>query len=305
MCSNGGPSPLARGKLRRCRARRTRPTDHPRSRGGNVCRNKNCKSLQGPSPLARGKLQRRHAVNSGRGTIPARAGETKSQRHTSSPVRDHPRSRGGNSGPAISTPSLSGPSPLARGKRPDLGPRVCQRGTIPARAGETYRRGWRCRGVWDHPRSRGGNSPNGFPLMLLTGPSPLARGKRVAVAQGLQRLGTIPARAGETGRKRLREQATPDHPRSRGGNSSVSGIAPERTGPSPLARGKRSTAGFPVSAVGTIPARAGETGTRRATSEPARDHPRSRGGNPSRTTLMMAVMGPSPLARGKPKRPCA
>ena len=111
-----GPSPLARGKhyfygawdwyVRTIPARAGEtpetcgfilsPTDHPRSRGGNVDSRMCAWWLRGPSPLARGKRIYRANTVEQFGTIPARAGETSGARSRWPTPRDHPRSRGGN-----------------------------------------------------------------------------------------------------------------------------------------------------------------------------------------------------------------
>ena len=48
-----------------------------------------------------------------------------------------------------------------------------------------------------HPRSRGGALINDLRCVIAKGPSPLARGSRVGEAAVGERLGSIPARAGE------------------------------------------------------------------------------------------------------------
>ena len=91
-----------------------------------------------------------------------------------------------------------GPSPLARGKHVPDAALAVDAGTIPARAGETVAQLAGDAGLRDHPRSRGGNSINETGKYVGKGPSPLARGKRSEGTNRERRLGTIPARAGET-----------------------------------------------------------------------------------------------------------
>ena len=175
--------------------------------------------------------------------------------------------------------SLPGPSPLARGKHGNRGQHEMTSGTIPARAGETWR-GWAsASGTRDHPRSRGGNEDMGEISHIVHGPSPLARGKPIAPLQIDASEGTIPARAGETGTPRMRSARCTDHPRSRGGNAGLTRSRRSRKGPSPLARGKPLAASNLSFTSGTIPARAGETSTHAALVLAIGDHPRSRGGN--------------------------
>ena len=193
------------------------------------------------------------------GTIPARAGETPAINHHALKQRDHPRSRGGNSGACIGKDGWQGPSPLARGKPGDSLERGRAQGTIPARAGETV---FYCLSEhlhWDHPRSRGGNLMPGDGDRVFAGPSPLARGKPKLGTKFTRKDGTIPARAGETSTAPRANHCAGDHPRSRGGNGISPRCATPSTGPSPLARGKRWLMRLAWMTSGTIPARAGET----------------------------------------------
>ncbi len=71
----------------------------------------------GPSPLARGTHDIRGAGFDGGGTIPARAGNTRSGWRLSSRMWDHPRSRGEHLALDLYPGRGPGPSPLARGTR--------------------------------------------------------------------------------------------------------------------------------------------------------------------------------------------
>ena len=233
----------------------------------------------GPSPLARGKHDKKAPTNVAQGTIPARAGETRTLAPSFQPMGDHPRSRGGNLDIGADGGVGEGPSPLARGKRRRCSMSALLNGTIPARAGETQAQdGIDCQ-TEDHPRSRGGNCPPCCSAISSGGPSPLARGKLRHCAEALLLKGTIPARAGETDSYRLRAASFRDHPRSRGGNRACACRMARSMGPSPLARGKRSPRSRCRLRTGTIPARAGETVLHLAAGAVVRDHPRSRGGN--------------------------
>ena len=115
-CQSTGPSPLTRGKPRRCapgrthtglipaHAGKTKPTiahiitnaAHPRSRGENRVLKPGGYLLAGSSPLTRGKHPhpgpRAHAW----GLIPAHAGKTGQKTLALLRIRAHPRSRGEN-----------------------------------------------------------------------------------------------------------------------------------------------------------------------------------------------------------------
>ena len=114
-----------------------RPWDHPRSRGVYSTRAKHCIPGMGSSPLARGLLAAHRQLPQPARIIPARAGFTLGLRSPTSPVRDHPRSRGVYTAGRWQLSSTHGSSPLARGLLSmchDLRP---GEGIIPARAGFT------------------------------------------------------------------------------------------------------------------------------------------------------------------------
>ena len=274
-----GSSPLARGlrsgtpcgvedwriiparagfTCRPTRARSTRP-DHPRSRGVYPVWALVRLSVQGSSPLARGL---RPTCTSGRshvGIIPARAGFTCTAAPGSSCHRDHPRSRGVYTVSSTLTPSNAGSSPLARGLLEGHA-RVHRQGRIiPARAGFTTARCRTTRSPEDHPRSRGVYYLTPTERRSLAGSSPLARGLLGWKRGTLQARRIIPARAGFTERRFLRQLHRGDHPRSRGVYK-IKTLTDENTGgSSPLARGLRNYHDFQRPARWIIPARAGFT----------------------------------------------
>ena len=147
--------PARAGFTSRPRPRPLPPWDHPRSRGVYVHIILAVSLIAGSSPLARGLLNIVGGEYSVSGIIPARAGFTKSRQAPSCHGADHPRSRGVYLSCAVSTTSLTGSSPLARGLHNRSPEGQGGRRIIPARAGFT---------AWlnssavispDHPRSRG------------------------------------------------------------------------------------------------------------------------------------------------------
>ena len=134
---------------------------------------------------------------------------------------------------------------------------------------------------------------------MLSGSSPLTRGK---LKQGLQHgrpEGLIPAHAGKTGSPPRRFSACPAHPRSRGENTLIRADDKKFEGSSPLTRGKHQRAQGPERTRGLIPAHAGKT-TAVASKETAdRAHPRSRGENRRHIQTHPGETGSSPLTRGK------
>ena len=193
-----------------------------------------------------------------------------------------------------------GSSPLTRGKRvrglvDDLGLRL-----IPAHAGKTNPANVRGRRDSAHPRSRGENSPETSDKDVVTGSSPLTRGKRSHAGHGHDRPRLIPAHAGKTACHVSGRPSQWAHPRSRGENGGrVAGLRGLR-GSSPLTRGKLR---LHITAAGRwrlIPAHAGKTSIRFLSRAESSAHPRSRGENRASLRRCRAALGSSPLTRGKP-----
>ena len=153
-----GSSPLTRGKHARgsraaadpglipAHAGKTSPetsdkdvvTAHPRSRGENPPEGLKGSQNAGSSPLTRGKLRSSQSDRLSGGLIPAHAGKTPAYRAVGHDQRAHPRSRGENIFARRADQSLTGSSPLTRGKHRRNGPEACRRGLIPAHAGKTW-----------------------------------------------------------------------------------------------------------------------------------------------------------------------
>ena len=214
----GGPSPRVRGKhscpggsgsLRRSIPARAGETVsffsphpshrvHPRACGGNLNNIGVGEQYLGPSPRVRGKLHGLEGSLEGCGSIPARAGETRSGLFRSSPHRVHPRACGGNVRFKAAVGAQGGPSPRVRGKHRPPRREQAVSGSIPARAGETPRGAPPRPGPAVHPRACGGNVLDTFVASPPKGPSPRVRGKRRDPAGDGQSQRSIPARAGET-----------------------------------------------------------------------------------------------------------
>ena len=252
---------------------------HPRSRGENLRFGGLFPPDDGSSPLARGKHGGHEVRRQRRRLIPARAGKTPTARSPCCSPSAHPRSRGEN-GAALAAGCLyTGSSPLARGKPLQGRAEEGLGGLIPARAGKTdTRESWTCL-LRAHPRSRGENSCSLTSKAMLSGSSPLARGKPQARRQPNPRVRLIPARAGKTGQPSQSAASGSAHPRSRGENNPSSNSSRRTTGSSPLARGKQGPRNEDGLARRLIPARAGKTRSWRGRRGRPGAHPRSRGEN--------------------------
>ena len=276
-----GPSPRVRGKRFQSSSRlmrersiparagetatnprtRSRRWVHPRACGGNPSLARFLGGGEGPSPRVRGKLKPADRRIESRGSIPARAGETRRSSRPGSCRRVHPRACGGNRILNLNQFADGGPSPRVRGKQ-DVGrPAVRRIRSIPARAGET------CVGCHNtgerrvHPRACGGNGSRAVSAALESGPSPRVRGKQRLLDLPEVGAGSIPARAGETGEHQDWSIWKPVHPRACGGNGGGLYSSTWSRGPSPRVRGKRLDPRLPRRRQGSIPARAGETST--------------------------------------------
>ena len=272
--------------------------DHPRSRGVYAAAVASASWMSGSSPLARGLHAAALDAVDRDGIIPARAGFTTAPALRTRRARDHPRSRGVYEFSSTTDPHDAGSSPLARGLRPVGQDRHPGGGIIPARAGFTAQGPPGCRRRRDHPRSRGVYGIIRRLIDVTPGSSPLARGLPAGAGKRTVCSGIIPARAGFTRRRRRREPAGEDHPRSRGVYSFFGVTDSTARGSSPLARGLLLGKTGPFKWAGIIPARAGFTPGEGLRSGRHSDHPRSRG-----VYLMMVLSvershGSSPLARG-------
>ena len=233
---------------------------HPRSRGEHLQVASQTGIPPGSSPLARGTQETITFLNSFRGLIPARAGNTGRCSITQPPIRAHPRSRGEHRAKREVSAMITGSSPLARGAPFGLNESHQPCGLIPARAGSTCTHRHKPIAKGAHPRSRGEHSHPRGGERGVQGSSPLARGARVRGAAGIRWWGLIPARAGST----ADVSASPDrqraHPRSRGEHNNEWRLEGALTGSSPLARGAPVSEELEGIFQGLIPARAGSTG---------------------------------------------
>ena len=139
---------------------------------------------------------------------------------------------------------------------------------------------------------------------MLTGSSPLMRGKRRPSWRRRRGGGLIPAHTGKTWRTVARFSMTRVHPRSRGENSACKSFVLNVSGSSPLTRGKRRCDLDEAVPDGLIPAHTGKTRAQPQHRGAIRAHPRSRGENFQIGMPRSASRGSSPLTRGKRRARC-
>ena len=171
----------------------------------------------------------------------------------------HPRSRGENGALLSGIKREPGSSPLTRGKRMCPSWITTRAGLIPAHAGKTPPRRTRLRSGTAHPRSRGENPSAQANGSVLSGSSPLTRGKHWYRLDQHRSLRLIPAHAGKTASSVLHLGEYWAHPRSRGENDLNGVEVAALAGSSPLTRGKLLWGVRGQHGVGLIPAHAGKT----------------------------------------------
>ena len=132
-----GLIPARAGNTFLIRRRRNGIGAHPRSRGEHRLATDSNGQYLGSSPLARGTRRLRGSAGHDRGLIPARAGNTYSDRFPCKSGGAHPRSRGEHQKLGYPLGERSGSSPLARGTLGCLPAHLPYPGLIPARAGNT------------------------------------------------------------------------------------------------------------------------------------------------------------------------
>ena len=169
-----------------------------------------------------------------KGIIPAYAGNTSASRNTHARGEDHPRVCGEHGRSQPDMKSSLGSSPRMRGTRQTYAARWCQRGIIPAYAGNTG----------------GEGAGHGH----ASGSSPRMRGTHLVVREVVLMAGIIPAYAGNTWSWWCSASIPWDHPR----------VCGEHLG---CLVGR-------VDGGGIIPAYAGNTSGMRLAHSHWRDHPR-------------------------------
>ena len=179
-------------------------------------------------------------------------------------------------------------------------PNIRLAGSIPAWAGETPPDRPAARSSMVYPRVGGGNPMTAILTNGEEGLSPRGRGKRHGLYAGLSLPRSIPAWAGETLRPYSRKPCAKVYPRVGGGNAYHPTMRIAGPGLSPRGRGKLELPFAVRAVVGSIPAWAGETQTRKATTAIPRVYPRVGGGNKTMTPSQSPEPGLSPRGRGKP-----
>ena len=272
---------------------------YPRVGGGNTAIGALIYLHHGLSPRGRGKLPPLPPPPSGKGSIPAWAGETLSSLLCANFQEVYPRVGGGNVLMSRSATSGAGLSPRGRGKLPPVDDAAIQIGSIPAWAGETLLFGSKNAICSVYPRVGGGNPRSVHYAGGGVGLSPRGRGKQHTRLAHRIRAGSIPAWAGETDVALVPPRPGSVYPRVGGGNIFTSRRNASVGGLSPRGRGKHGRKRQSVPYERSIPAWAGETDQFRRQHTHRRVYPRVGGGNIVARWRTRYAIGLSPRGRGK------
>ena len=169
--------------------------------GTSFCRTRSGAAM-GLSPRVRGNLLNAGAAHSQDRSIPACAGEPCSVRDSLCRRWVYPRVCGGTSSSGPTGTAPAGLSPRVRGNPPAVHPAMAGGRSIPACAGEPSASPPDSPPPAVYPRVCGGTT-NGPPAAPISrGLSPRVRGNRPGASSAPTAAGSIPACAGEPGRRR-------------------------------------------------------------------------------------------------------
>ena len=171
-------------------------------------------------------------------------------------------------------------------------------GIIPACAGSSRCRRATKAACGDHPRVCGEQPLTYQRPALPLGSSPRVRGAGLVIRDAEREAGIIPARAGSRERSRGPAACSRDHPRVCGEQHSYSGKVHTFQGSSPRGRGVGVLEGEHRLRRGIIPAHAGSSSRKSASSSTTRDHPRACGEQEWHHTLPFGTQGSPPRVRG-------
>ena len=174
---------------------------------------------------------------SGRGIIPAYAGNTVVERAIGVPAGDHPRVCGEHVTGGASGAYAPGSSPRMRGTPVTASRHDTLPGIIPAYAGNTKSPFLSPLWAGDHPRVCGEHTKVTSGSQHSLGSSPRMRGTRHLPQPAIEQQGIIPAYAGNTLAGLRHERVHRDHPRVCGEHQIPVHERVQREGSSPRMRG--------------------------------------------------------------------
>ena len=252
----------------------------------------------GLSPRVRGNHGLGLALQQPLGSIPACAGEPPGTAARIARQGVYPRVCGGTLSLFVLSLLVKGLSPRVRGNRSGEGAGEASEGSIPACAGEPCPWAARAALVPVYPRVCGGTAVSLSMCEAFTGLSPRVRGNLLVGLDPRQRLGSIPACAGEPPRAGRRAEPAAVYPRVCGGTWGAQYCMTASYGLSPRVRGNHCRHPVHAGGGGSIPACAGEPDRRRHDYGHPAVYPRVCGGTRSPPARLRPPSGLSPRVRG-------
>ncbi len=231
---------------------------YPRGCGGAIAEVVDCDDPTGLSPRVRGSLPAIVGPAPPPGSIPAGAGEPNRRRHQPRRYRVYPRGCGGASLFSGDPATRWGLSPRVRGSPMRCDVVVRRHGSIPAGAGEPGPTRFQAHQIGVYPRGCGGAISRASASDCCLGLSPRVRGSHPVPFPSENRLGSIPAGAGEPRSCFTSLGDAGVYPRGCGGAMCEQMDKPEPVGLSPRVRGSHKIGMTLHLRPGSIPAGAGE-----------------------------------------------
>ena len=290
--------PARAGNTIDCRTSQGVHAVHPRAGGEHAPRLPAEGRSTGSSPRGRGTPSCGFARIAGIRFIPARAGNTRASRSTGRRRPVHPRAGGEHESFPLDRETPAGSSPRGRGTHAKAPDNAYARGFIPARAGNTASGRWTLRYTSVHPRAGGEHAHATTSGSCGPGSSPRGRGTPNQDHRSQSPTRFIPARAGNTSRKRRSTPTRSVHPRAGGEHSRAAMRYPGKYGSSPRGRGTLFYFSRSTYHVRFIPARAGNTCPMRWRVSLFPVHPRAGGEHGPASGLGAPSHGSSPRGRG-------
>ena len=215
----------------------------------------------------------------------------------------YPRVCGGTACISISRRCCAGLSPRVRGNPTNTYAQSGKAGSIPACAGEPPAVGAVQMGAGVYPRVCGGTRTILRRMGAYRGLSPRVRGNRGGADAALPRQRSIPACAGEPGRKFFGQSASAVYPRVCGGTTRLPQRKPTLQGLSPRVRGNPQRRYPDHRLYGSIPACAGEPPPQQRVCDSHQVYPRVCGGTMTGCWQRLTKAGLSPRVRGNLRQP--
>ena len=234
-----GPIPAWAGDTRGVRRGRRACRAYPRMGGGYTVRSWATIPVSGLSPHGRGIQDRRDFELVEAGPIPAWAGDTEGCAPADGAVGAYPRMGGGYIANSSCLMLLEGLSPHGRGILVGVRDQDGEHGPIPAWAGDTTWNSICVSRIWAYPRMGGGYAAKASAKLYKLGLSPHGRGIHPYTIPNGERLGPIPAWAGDTSQLSMRMRMIGAYPRMGGGYDAELAAKPASAGLSPHGRGIR------------------------------------------------------------------